>query len=441
MINSRPLGHVAPAFNSRFLTALVVGLILVGNTACAGPQEDSSPAAEDGQGGDVQAFVGATILDGTRGAPLEDGVLLVRAGVVESIGPSGSISIPEGASIVDLGGRWLLPGFINAHGHVTGARAASQAQLEQYAHYGVTTVVSLGGEDPDAFVLRDEQGGPALDRARIYVAGPVLNPGSEEEARSDVAMIAEMGADWVKTRVDDGLDTRTKISPEVYGAMIAAADEHGVPVAIHIVDLEDAIGVVQAGADLVAHSVRDEPVNQTLIDAMLDADVCVVPTLTRELSTFVYAERPDFFDDPFFLAGAAPPDLENFITPELEAQSKTPAAEFYRNALPLAQANMKRLHDAGVGVAMGTDTGPLGRFQGYFEHLEMEMMVEGGLSPADVIHASTGGAASCMGLSGTVGTLEPGARADLVAVESSPLADIGNTRQIYGVWMSGNRIR
>ena len=254
-------------------------------------------------------------------------------------------------------------------------------------------------------------------------------------------MIADMGADWVKTRVDDGLDTRAKISPEVYGAMIAAADEHGIPVAIHIVDLEDAIGVVQAGADLVAHSVRDEPVNQTLIDAMLDADVCVVPTLTRELSTFVYAERPDFFDDPFFLAGAAPPDLENFITPELEAQSKTTAAVFFRDALPLAQENMKRLHDAGVGVAMGTDTGPLGRFQGYFEHLEMELMVEGGLSAAAVIHASTGGAASCLGLSGTVGTLEPGARADLLAIESSPLADIRSTRQIHGVWMSRNRIR
>ena len=116
----------------------------------------------------MQAFVGATILGGTGGDPLEDGVLLVRAGVVERIGPGGSVPIPEGASIVDLGGRWLLPGFINAHGHVTGARAASQAQLEQYAHYGVTTVVSLGGEEPDAFALRDEQSSPDLDRARIH---------------------------------------------------------------------------------------------------------------------------------------------------------------------------------------------------------------------------------------------------------------------------------
>ena len=417
-------------------------LVFLGSAGCSGPQGGDTSIDGGAQGGEgVQAFVGATILDGTGADPIQDGVLLVRAGIVEGVGASANVPIPEGATVVDLGGRWLIPGFINAHGHVTGARAAAIGQLQQYAHYGVTTVVSLGGEDPDAFSLRDEQSAAGLDRARIYVAGPVIAPASVEEAHSDVAMLAEMNADWVKTRVDDGLDTRAKTSPEVYGAIIDAAEEAGLPVAIHIVDLEDATGIVQAGADLVAHSVRDEPVDQTLITAMLDADVCVVPTLTREVSTFIYAERPDFFDDPFFLERAAPADLETFITPELQAQSTSSAAQFFENALPLAQENMRRLHEAGIGIAMGTDTGPLGRFQGYFEHLEMELMAEGGLTHAEVIHASTGGAASCMGLAGTVGTLEPGAFADLVVVENSPLADIRNTREIYGVWMAGDRIR
>ena len=418
-------------------------LPLVVISACSQIGEDASSgvAGSDASAVGLQAFAAARILDGTGADPIDDGVLLVRDGVIEQVGTNEDVDIPSGAEVIDLGDRWLLPGFINAHGHVTGDRAAALAQLEQYAHYGVTTVISLGGEDPDAFQLRDEQGGSDLGRARIYVAGPVIAPNSPEEARSDVARLAEMNVDWVKTRVDDGLDTRPKTSPEVYGEIISAAKEHGLPVAIHIVDLEDAIGIVQAGVDLVAHSVRDEAVDQALTEAMLEADICLVPTLTREVSTFAYAERPDFFDDPFFLERAAPADLDAFLTPQRQAQSESEAAQFWRSALPLALQNMKRLHDAGVSVAMGTDTGPVGRFQGYFEHLEMEMMADAGLTPAEVIHAATGGAASCMGLAGTVGTLVPGAMADLVVLEESPLADILNTRGIHSVWTSGNRIR
>ena len=419
----------------------ILPLVVISACSQIGEDASSGAAGSDTSTVGLQAFAAARILDGTGADPIDDGVLLVRDGVIEQVGTNEDVDIPSGAEVIDLGDRWLLPGFINAHGHVTGDRAAALAQLEQYAHYGVTTVISLGGEDPDAFQLRDEQGGSDLGRARIYVAGPVIAPNSPEEARSDVARLAEMNVDWVKTRVDDGLDTRPKTSPEVYGEIISAAKEHGLPVAIHIVDLEDAIGIVQAGVDLVAHSVRDEAVDQALTEAMLEADICLVPTLTREVSTFAYAERPDFFDDPFFLERAAPADLDAFLTPQRQAQSESEAAQFWRSALPLALQNMKRLHDAGVSVAMGTDTGPVGRFQGYFEHLEMEMMADAGLTPAEVIHAATGGAASCMGLAGTVGTLVPGAMADLVVLEESPLADILNTRGIHSVWTSGNRIR
>ena len=419
----------------------ILPLVVISACSQAGEDASSGAAGLDASAVGLQAFTAARILDGTGADPIDDGVLLVRDGVIERVGTNEDVDIPSGAEVIDLGDRWLLPGFINAHGHVTGDRAAALAQLEQYAYYGVTTVISLGGEDPDAFQLRDEQRDSDLGRARIYVAGPVIAPNSPEEARSDVARLAEMNVDWVKTRVDDGLDTRPKLSPEVYGEIISAAKEHGLPVAIHIVDLEDAIGIVQAGVDLVAHSVRDEAVDQALTEAMLEADICLVPTLTREVSTFAYAERPDFFDDPFFLERAAPADLDAFLTPQRQAQSESEAAQFWRSALPLALQNMNRLHDAGVGVAMGTDTGPVGRFQGYFEHLEMEMMADAGLTPAEVIHAATGGAASCMGLAGTVGTLVPGAMADLVVLEESPLADILNTRGIHSVWTSGNRIR
>lgn len=91
-------------------------------------------------------------------------------------------------------------------------------------------------------------------------------------------------------------------------------------------------------------------------------------------------------------------------------------------------------------MAMGTDTGPPGRFQGYFEHLEMEMMADAGLTPMQVITAATGGAARCVGLDQEIGTIEPGKRADFIVLQSNPLDDIRNTRTIESVWINGNPV-
>jgi imidazolonepropionase-like amidohydrolase len=233
------------------------------------------------------------------------------------------------------------------------------------------------------------------------------------------------------------------MAPEVYGAVIAEASTRGLPVAIHIWELDDAKGVVRAGGSLVAHSVRDGPVDEEFISILRERDVCLVPTFTRELSTFVYAERPTFFSDPFFLAGAAPPDLDAFLTPTLmQQQRESTSASFWREALPVAQDNMRRLHEAGVGIAMGTDSGaPTGRWEGYFEHLELEMMVQAGISPESALLAATGVAAACIGLAGQVGTIEAGANADFLVVGEDPRVDILNTRQIHSVWIAGNRVR
>lgn len=426
-------GNGGPVPSTAFAGSLTLLLALAGCSGTGGTDGAGGGGAGDG----LQAFVGATIIDGTGAAPIGEGVLLARGGIVEAVGAG--VEVPGDAEVIDLAGRWIVPGFINAHGHVNGDLAAALDQLELYAYYGVTTVVSLG-EEPETGQLRDSQGDPGLDRARIFVSGPVIAPTTAEEARADVEMLAALNVDWVKTRIDDGLDLREKPPPEVYGEILAAAEDHGIPAAFHVVELEDAISSVELGAAVLAHSVRDVPVDDVLIDAMLEADVCLVPTLTREISTFIYAERPDFFDDPFFLE-RAPDDLAQFQTPEFQESQRSYAAQFWEQALPLALENMKALHDGGVGIAMGTDSGPFARFQGYFEHVEMEMMADGGLTPAEVIHASTGGAAECMGLAGSVGTFQPGAYADLVVLNADPLADITNTREIESVWISGNRIR
>jgi len=378
--------------------------------------------------------------------------VLVRDGRIEAVGTADT-SVPAGAEVVDLDGRWLLPGLINAHGHVGGVRGLESGahlytrenileQLGLYARYGVTTVVSLGGDGEEGIRVREEQDTPGLYRARLYVAGPVISPNSPEEAREEVADLADLGVDWVKIRVDDGLGQGSKMSREVYSEVIRAAHEHGLPLAAHLVYLEDAHGLMEAGADLLAHSVRDASVGEELIRMMREREVCLTPTLTRELSTFVYAERPDFFDDPFFLAEADPAVLEALEDPERQAQVQaSEAARYYREALPTAKENVRLLHEGGVGIAMGTDSGPPARFQGYFEHLEMEMMVAAGLTPAQVIHSATGAAARCVGLAGEVGTLEPGAWADVLVLDEDPIANIRNTRRIHGVWIAGNRVR
>jgi imidazolonepropionase-like amidohydrolase len=116
------------------------------------------------------------------------------------------------------------------------------------------------------------------------------------------------------------------------------------------------------------------------------------------------------------------------------------SAQTYKKALEIAKRNLKALSDAGVRIAMGTDTGPAARFQGYFEQLELEMMVEAGLTPKQVIKSATSDAARCMRMAGRIGTLEPGAWADLIVLTANPLENIRNTRTIESVWVAGNQM-
>src|SRR5258708_11894549 len=115
------------------------------------------------------------------------------------------------------------------------------------------------------------------------------------------------------------------------------------------------------------------------------------------------------------------------------------AAKRYRAGLEVASRNLKTLSDAGVTIAMGTDTGPPARFQGYFELMELEMMAKAGLSPKQVLASATRDAAACQKLP-DVGTLEPRKWADFVVLDADPLTDISNVRKINAVYIAGNRV-
>ena len=414
--------------------------------ACAPQESDDAGRADPVEG--LRAFVGARIIDGTGGAPIESGVVVVRDGRIEAIGADDTVDIPGGAELVRLDGRTIFPGMINTHGHVgdtVGLQGGNYSEenvldhLALYARYGVTTVNSLGGDQALAADVRAAESAPGLDRARLLFAGPVVAGETAEEVRTQIDEIAPMGVDFIKIRVDDNLGRNEKMSPEVYQAAIDAAHEHGLRLASHLFYLEDAKGLLRAGTDFVAHSVRDQPVDQELIDLLVERDVCYCPTLTREISTFVYERVPDFFADPFFLKDADAEVIEALKDPDRQQRYQTPQAQRYKEALRMAQANLKVLADGGVTIAMGTDSGPPARFQGYFEHLELELMAQAGLTPMQILVSATGDAAACLGLD-ELGTLEAGKWADFVVVTANPLDDIDNTRTVESVWIAGNRV-
>jgi imidazolonepropionase-like amidohydrolase len=398
----------------------------------------------------VRAFVGARVLDGTGKPALENAVIVVRGGRIDAIGPASSVRPPDGAQVQDLTGKTVMPGLISAHVHVsdvqgTGPRAYTdentRRQLGVFARYGITTVVSLGGEQAPAFSARDAQNTPALDRARLYLSGEIVVAKSPDEARQVVAKVAATKPDIIKIRVDDNLGTAAKMPPEVYRAVIDEAHRRGLRVAAHLFYLDDAKELLKAGVDMIAHSVRDKPIDAEFVSLMKSRGVPYCPTLTREVSTFVYESTPPFLSDPFFLREADRGVVAQVQEPARQQAMRTSkSAQAYKAALEVAKQNLKKAADEGLTVVMGTDSGAFPeRFQGYFEHMEMEMMAAAGLTPAQVLRSATGGAARALKLEG-VGVLTKGAWADVVVLDKDPMTDIRNTRTISSVWIAGNPV-
>jgi len=402
---------------------------------------------------DARAFVGARIVDGTGKPAIENGTLVVQDGRVLAVGPSSRVKPPRGAEVVNAGGKTIIPGLINAHGHIGETQGLLQGaqfytpenvarQLGLYARYGITTVFSLGGDREAGFRMRDEQDTPSLKRSRIFVAGTIIVADTPEAARKQVDEVAATRSDIIKIRVDDNLGTTRKMSPEVYAAVIDEAHKKGMRAAVHIFYLEDAKAVLKLGADYIAHSVRDKDIDAETIALLKQRDVPLCPTLTREVSAFAYGSTPEFFADPFFLREADNREVsEQLKDPQREqAMRESAAARQYRDALEVAKRNLKKLSDLGVRIVMGTDTGPPARFQGYFEHMELELMVQAGLTPMQALVAATGDAARLLKRSGKIGTLEPGAWADFLVLAKNPLEDIRNTKSLEAVWIAGNKL-
>jgi imidazolonepropionase-like amidohydrolase len=395
------------------------------------------------------ALTGARVIDGTGRAPLEQATVVIANGRISAVGAGAQV--PAGATRVDMSGKTIMPGIINAHGHLGADKSKRPAhdrlsgQLRVYADYGVTTVFVLGtgeGELPDAVKLREEQERATPDRARVYAAGTSLRYlTTAEEARAKVDAYADQKADLIKIHI---LGNPKDTPPAVYKALIEEAHKRGLRVAAHLYYYKDARGLLDAGVDVIAHSVRDQDVDAALIADIKKRNVGYIPTLTRDLAVFVYETTPPYFTDPFFLrhVDAYRDEMKQLSDPALQEKTRnSEEAKTIKKALLQANRNLKTLSDAGVLIAMGTDTGAnLGQWQGYFEHVEMEMMVKAGLTPMQVLVASTGGAARLWKVDQQLGSIQPGRQADLLVLNANPLTDIKNTRQIHSVWIGGRQL-
>ncbi len=428
--------------------AALLGALLIWTTALfQQPGQAQAPA------GGTTALTGARVIDGTGSAPIEPSTIVITDGRIAAVGPAESVSIPPGATRVDLSGKTVMPGIVNPHGHLNvdgnttlPVREHIIQRLRAYADYGVTTVMSLGQTTEDERIglqVRDEQRQGKVGGARYYTTGRNVVAANPEEARTLVDRLADLKVDFIKTRLNG---RATDMDPETLGAVIDQAHQRGLRTAIHIYYLRDAKVAVQNGIDVIAHSVRDQIVDQALIAEMKRNNVAYVPTLTRDLSVFVYESTPAFFRDPFFRRGmyAYQTEVDLLSDPAHQGEIRNnPRVQALKRALDQGKRNLKLLADAGVQIAMGTDTGSAndpGRWQGFFEHVEMEMMVEAGMTAMQVIRAATSSAAIVLRLDDELGSIQPGKRADLLVLNADPLENIRNTHEIHSVWIDGRKV-
>jgi len=365
------------------------------STLVAGPRAGAQTKAR------IVVLKGARLIDGTGRPAIENSVLVIEGDRIMSAGPAAGITIAKDADVRDVSGKTIMPALINLHGHLglstNGADVAPQytqenvvKQLNKYLSYGIATVASFGQDEDEIFKVRDAQHAGNVSGARVFTAGHGFleytgrsnpndhryRPQNPEEARADVRELAAHHPDYVKMWVDDGLGHGVKIKPEIYQAIIDEAHKQHIRVFAHEYYLSDAKALLAAGIDGFAHSIRDQPVDQDVMQTMKARGVFLIPTLVRDEVLFAYADNLKWLDDPFFLAGFEPAAIAMVRSPEnVEKGRKDPDIAKYRAGLEMGKKNLKTLSDAGVKIAFGTDSGIPTRFPGYLEHRELQLIV------------------------------------------------------------------
>ncbi len=433
----------------------------------------------------ARALVGATLITGTGAAPIPDAVVLIKGGRIECAGPRSACRVPPDVATMDLAGTWITPGLIDAHVHFSqtgwadgrpdaldfrGEYPYDQVQADlrnhperffrSYLCSGVTGVFDVGGypwttgliarTESDAFAPHVMAAGPLLSTYDFWLNLPAerqfIYLGSSDDAKTGARCLASLGAAAIKIWF---IPVQTRDFADMKRVVAAAgqeARELGKPLIVHATGLREAKAALAAGARLLVHSVEDQEVDDEFLADAKKQGTMYCPTLTVgdgyvRMFESAASGKPVAIDDP---NGCVDKETLDRIarTPLLGAGKVAKADLERRKARAAAGAqfmplNLRKVRDAGIPIAMGTDAGNPLTLHGPSVYAEMEAMQAAGLTPMEVLVAATRNAAAAMRRSADLGTIEPGKAADLLIVGADPAANIANLRLVRYVVRGG----
>ena len=429
-----------------------------------------------------RALVGATLVDGTGSAPVPNATVVLRAGKVEC---AGRCAVPAGVAVVDARGLWITPGLVDTHVHFgqTGwidARPDAVDVGDRYPYEkvaaelasnpdrfygpllcsGVTAVFDVGGYPWSVTRVKSRDGnrrapwvaatGPLLSTIDFPVNVPAerqfIHIRNAETARAGVRYLAALGADAIKVWYIVTPDLSAAASEPVVAAAAEEARKAKLPLVVHATGLAEAKAAVRAGAKLLVHGVSEGPIDDEFLSLLKKHGTIYCPTLTvfggyaRLVDAIVSRRDPPAPDDP---NGCADRTTLARIgeTSRLDPRKIGPTLKGMASAVPELErwnrANLKRVVEAGIPIAMGTDAGNPLTLHGPSVYAEMEAMQAAGLTPMQVLVAATRGGARAMGVEKQTGTVEKGKSADLLVVAGDPTADAVNLRKVRYVVRGG----